>query len=306
MNWIVVANQIKKENADLVVFDWWHPFFSFCHYTISKLIQRKYASKILFITENVISHEGHIIDRILTKIGLSNASKFLALSEEVVNKLKNFSYNKKVYRSELPVYNWYKKDEEFQKENFRTELGFDKSNKILLFFGYVRKYKGLDILINALRPLVDWDQQIRLLVVGEFYEDTNQYLKQINELDLESYIKIISDYVPNEAVNKYFEISDVVVLPYRSATQSGILNIAYGAHKPVVVTRVGGLAESVEDTVTGIIVENATKEEICEGIKKFFSLNDSINFSLNIKNKTENNKFDKIPEIFTQILSDEI
>lgn len=110
--------------------------------------------------------------------------------------------------------------------------------------------------------------------------------------------------MPNEEVNKYFEISDVVVLPYRSATQSGILNIAYGVCKPVVVTRVGGLAESVEDSVTGVIVENASQEEICEGIKKFFRLNASTDLLLNIKKKNENNLFDKIPELFSQIISD--
>ena len=305
INWIAVANRLKKENADLIVFDWWHPFFSFCHFAISKLIKKKYDGKILFITENVISHEGHFIDRVLTRIGLSNASKFLALSEEVVTKLKNFSHNKIVFRSELPVYNWYNKVNDFQKEKSKTELGFEQKNKILLFFGYVRKYKGLDILIEALRPLVEWDTQFRLLVVGEFYDDINFYLRLIHELGLESYIKIINEYVPNEAVNKYFEISDVVILPYRSATQSGILNISYGAFKPVIVTRVGGLAESVEDNKTGIIVEKATPKEIFNGIKKFFQQNSSVDFSHYIKEKTENNLFGKIPELFSQIISDD-
>jgi glycosyltransferase involved in cell wall biosynthesis len=304
LNWIIVANKIKRENADLVIFDWWHPFFSFCHFTISLILRKKYLGKILFITENVISHEGHFIDKFLTKLGLINADKFLALSDEVAKKLTNLSLNKKIYRSELPVYDWYNTDKKINFEKFREELGFIKKNKILLFFGYVRKYKGLDILIEALKFLLDFDLQIRLLVVGEFYSDFNTYKNKISELNLDNYIKIINEYIPNEDVNKYFVISDLVVLPYRSATQSGILNIAYGTLKPVLVTRVGGLAESVINETTGIVVEKAEPKEIYEGVKRFFQLNDSVDFSKNIKEKIQNNAFNKLPELISQIISE--
>jgi glycosyltransferase involved in cell wall biosynthesis len=304
LNWIIVANKIKKENADLVIFDWWHPFFSFCHFTISKMLKKKYPGKILFITENIISHEGHLIDKFLTKLGLKNADMFLALSEEVAKKLNDLSINKKIYRSELPVYDWYNINNKINNEKFREELGFSNKNKILLFFGYVRKYKGLDILIDALKPLLDYDSQIRLLVVGEFYSDFNFYKNKVSELMLDNYVKIINEYVPNEEVNKYFEVSDLAVLPYRSATQSGILNISYGALKPVVVTNVGGLCESVIDGVTGVIVEKAEPNYIYEGVKKFFQLNNSVDFSKNIKEKIQNNSFNKFPELISQIISE--
>jgi glycosyltransferase involved in cell wall biosynthesis len=304
INWIFVANRLKKENADLIIFDWWHPFFSFCHFTISKIIKNKYSNRILFITENVVSHEGHFIDKLLTKLGLKNADGFIALSDEVVTKLKELSKNKKIYRSELPVYDWYKTENKIQMEKLKEELGFKPENKILLFFGYVRKYKGLDILIDALKPLIEFDPYFKLLIVGEFYDDYTFYEKKIHELELEDYIKIINKYVPNEEVNKYFQVSDLVVLPYRSATQSGILNIAYGALKPVVVTKVGGLAESIDDSITGIVVENATSIEICAGVKKFFGLKDSVNFTNNIKEKVQNNSFNKMPELISQIISE--
>ncbi|MCX6150410.1 MAG: glycosyltransferase [Ignavibacteriales bacterium] len=303
-NWISVANKLKKENADLIIFDWWHPFFSFCYFSISALIRKKYKGKILFITENVISHEGHFVDKLLTKLGLRNADKFLALSEEVVTKLSDLSFNKKVYRSELPVYDWYKVEDKIQNVSLRKELGFNDQDKILLFFGYVRKYKGLDILIEALKPLIEYDPKIKLLVVGEFYDDYSFYERKIKELNLHDFVKVINKYVPNEEVNKYFEISDLVVLPYRSATQSGILNIAYGALKPVVVTKVGGLAESIEDNKTGIIVEAATPVDIYKGIKKYFQLKSSVDFSLNIKEKIRGNSFNKMPELISQIISE--
>jgi glycosyltransferase involved in cell wall biosynthesis len=304
VTWIIAANRIKNENAALIIFDWWHPFFSFCHYFISLMLKKKYRGKIMFITENVISHEGHFIDKFLTKVGLKNADIFLALSAEVEKKLKELSLNKKIYRSELPVYDWYIMNEPDQNEKLREELGFTVKNKILLFFGYVRTYKGLDILIEALKPLLEFDGNFRLLVVGEFYSDFNSYKNRINELKLDNHVKIINEYVPNEEVNKYFIISDLVVLPYRSATQSGILNIAYGAFKPVLVTRVGGLAESVIDGLTGVIVEHAEPEQIYEGIKKFFELNCSVDFSNNIKEKIQNNSFNKLPELISQIISE--
>lgn len=268
------------------------------------MLKKKYRGKILFITENVISHEGHLIDKFLTKLGLKNADMFLALSEEVNKKLIELSFNKKIYRSELPVYDWYNTNNKIQNEKLKEELGFTQTNKILLFFGYVRKYKGLDILLDALKPLINFDKQIRLLIVGEFYSDFNFYRNKIIELELDNYVKTINEYVPNEDVNKYFKISSLVVLPYRSATQSGILNIAYGALKPVLITRVGGLAESVIENITGVIVENATPDEIYGGVKKFFQLNDSVDFSKNIKEKIQNNSFNKMPELISQIISE--
>lgn len=303
-NWIKVASLIKKENADLVVFDWWHPFFSFCHFSISFLIKSRYKNKILFITENVISHEGNAIDKILTKLGLSNASAFLALSEKVENDLQFVAKGRKVYRSELPIYDCYNFDEPKKISGTKKDFGFDENDKLLLFFGYVRKYKGLDLLIDALAELIKKDNSYKLLAAGEFYDDEKFYRDKVKSLGLEAHVKLLNQFIPNEEVNRYFEPSDLVVLPYRSATQSGILNLAYGFLKPVLVTNVGGLAEFVDNGKTGYVIKPDSQEDLVNGIINFFEQRQKINFVDNIKNKVSQNAFNNLPKLFDTIIID--
>lgn len=303
-NWIKVASLIKKENADLIVFDWWHPFFSFCHFTISFLIKSFYKNKILFITENVISHEGNAVDKILTKLGLSNASAFLALSEKVENDLSFVAKRRKVYRSELPIYDCYNFDEKKKLTNTKKDFVFDEDSKLLLFFGYVRKYKGLDILIDALAELIEKDNSYKLLAVGEFYDDEKFYRDKVETLKLNAHIKLLNQFIPNEEVAKYFEPADLVVLPYRSATQSGILNLAYGFLKPVLVTNVGGLAEFVDNGKTGYVIKPDSQKDLVEGIINFFRQRQNVNFAENISNKVTKNSFNNLPSLFEEIISD--
>jgi glycosyltransferase involved in cell wall biosynthesis len=302
-NWIKAASLIKKEKADLVVFDWWHPFFSFCHFTISFLIKSVYRNKILFITENVISHEANAIDKILTKLGLSNASSFLALSEKVEKDLEFVEKSRNVYRSELPVYDSYNFNEQ-KIISTKKDLDFDENSKLLLFFGYVRKYKGLDLLLNALAELIKKDSSYKLLVAVEFYDDEKFYREKVESLNLNAHVKLLDDFIPNEEVSKYFEPSDLVVLPYRSATQSGILNLAYGFLKPVLVTNVGGLAEFVDNGKTGYVIKPDSQEDLVNGIIIFFEQREKINFAENIKNRISQNAFNSLPELFEKIISD--
>ena len=303
-NWIKVASLIKNEKADLVVFDWWHPFFSFCHFTISFLLKSNYRDKILFITENVISHEGNAVDKILTKIGLSNASSFLALSEKVEKDLQFVGKGRKVYRSELPVYDCYNFDEQKKITSTKKDFGFDENSKLLLFFGYVRKYKGLDLLLDALAELIKKDSSYKLLAAGEFYDDEKFYRDKVESLKLDLHVKLLNEFVPNEEVAKYFEPSDLIVLPYRSATQSGILNLAYGFLKPVLVTNVGGLAEFVDNGKTGYVIKPDSKVDLVAGIVNFFEQRQKVNFEENIKNRISQNAFNNLPELFQKIISD--
>jgi glycosyltransferase involved in cell wall biosynthesis len=303
-NWIKVASLINNENANLVVFDWWHPFFSFCHFTISGLIKSKYNNKILFITENVISHEANVIDKSLTKIGLSNASAFLSLSEKVEKDLEFVADDRKVYRSELPVYDCYNFDDKRKISSTKKDFGFDENSKLLLFFGYVRKYKGLDLLIDALAELVKKDSTYKLLAAGEFYDDEKYYRDKIETLKLGASVKLLNKFIPNEEVAKYFEPSDLVVLPYRSATQSGILNLAYGFYKPVLVTDVGGLAEFVDNGKTGYVIKSDSQKDLIDGIINFFNQREKINFEENIKNRVLQNAFNSLPELFNKIITD--
>ncbi len=311
-SWLKTAKRIKEINPDLVVFDWWHPFFSFCHFSISFLLGKKFQKKILFITENFISHEGHFIDRLLTKIGLANASSFLSLSEKVEKDLTDISHNRKLYRSELPVYDCYdlttneNKQHKSALPSGRKDFTFSEDDFVLLFFGYIRKYKGLDILLNAIPLLINKIPNIKLLVVGESYDEFSFYENLVSELHLTNYVKMENRFVANEEVGKYYSVSDLVVLPYRSATQSGILNVAYGFNKPVLVTNVGGLAEFVDDKKTGIIVEPESPEAIANGIIEFYSLQKTVNFGKNIGERISQNQFASIAQLFDKIITDSL
>ncbi len=304
LSWIQVANRIIKENPDLIVFDWWHPFFAFCHFTISELIKKKFRNKILFITENFISHEGNFIDKRLTDIGLKNASSFMVLSGIVEKEVKLIANGRKVYKSELPIYDCYETDETISVSNLRKEFGFSEQDKVLLFFGYVRKYKGLDLLIDAFPKIKSSIPNAKLLIVGEFYDSPEVYTDKIKKLGIEKDTVIVNKFVPNEDVGKYYKVSDLVILPYRSATQSGILNVAYGFSKPVIVTNVGGLSEFVEDKKSGIIINPDLPEEIANGVMEYFRLEDQVDFEKNIKELVNKNKFRNLAALFNQIIVD--
>ena len=304
ISWFKVADRIIKENPDLVVFDWWHPFFAFCHFTISELIKKKFKNKILFITENFISHEGNFIDKRLTDIGLKNASSFMVLSGIVEKEVKLIANGRKVYKSELPIYDCYETDETISVLNLRKEFGFSEQDKVLLFFGYVRKYKGLDLLIDAFPKIKTSIPNAKLLIVGEFYDSPEVYTDKIKKLGIEKDTVIVNKFVPNEDVGKYYKVCDLVILPYRSATQSGILNVAYGFLKPVIVTNVGGLSEFVEDKKTGIIINPDLPEEIANGVMEYFRLEDQVDFEKNIKELVNKNKFRNLAALFNQIIVD--
>jgi len=302
VNWFTTSQKIKRENADLVVFDWWQPFFGLCHFFISFFIKNKYKGKIVFITENFISHEARFVDSFLTKLGLRNADHFIALSKAVEDALKSISGNRKIFRAELPPFDLYNLPDKEEIEIEKKNLGFNENDKILLFFGYVRKYKGLDLLIKAMPKIISINPNAKLLIVGEFYDDPSVYLNFIKDLNLEKYVKVINRFVKNEEVGLYYGLSDLVVLPYRSATQSAVLNVSYSFQKPVVTTKVGGFAEFVDDGETGFLVQPDSSEALAEGINKFFLLKDKIDFSSNIKKRLSKSLFYKFAAIFEKII----
>jgi len=303
LTWFKTANYISRQNPDLVAFIWYQPFFGFSIGTIARLIRKKFKGRILFITENIISHESMFYDRILTRYALRSADKFLVLSDVVEKGIKTLYPDKKVFRSTLPIYDCYGFDQGLSKSDARKKLGIAENKKVLLFFGYIRAYKGLMNLIEAMPYLLKEDENYFLLIVGEFYESKEKYFERIKELNIGKNVLVIDEFVPNEEVGLYYSAADLVVLPYNSATQSGILNIAYGFKKPVVVTNVGGLPELVEDGKTGFIVEPHNPLALAEGIKKYFSASNFDEFSRNIETFIKNNSFTSIERVFKDILS---
>ncbi|MGQ9864617.1 MAG: glycosyltransferase [Bacteroidia bacterium] len=303
LNWLYVAWRINAVNPDLVIFDWWHPYFAPCHFFISFFLKKNLKKRIVFITENYISHENHFIDRILTKIGLSQAQYFIALSGEMEKQLKQNFPRKKIFRSELPIYD-HLADEYVDSSSLREKFSLALDARVLLFFGYVRKYKGLDLLIQALAHLKNTSPPYTLLVAGEFYEDKTFYVELIEQLGLKEQVQLYDEYIPNEKVKDFFLVSDVVVLPYRSATQSGILNLAYGFRKPVIATKVGGLSEFVQDKTTGLLVEEPTPQAIAKSIEEFYQLRKEVDFEKNIDTHIHDNRFHEFRSIIREILAE--
>jgi len=307
LSWLRVARRVRELQPDLVVFDWWNPFFGPSHYAVSRLLGKELQSKILFITENVISHEARAIDTILTKLGLRNAASFLTLSSQVAEDVKVFANGKPIYRSELPVFGDFYAQTSLRrsKDEAKQSFGFAMEDDVLLFFGYVRKYKGLDILLRAMPAIVRENPRARLLIAGEFYDDPKPYHDLIRDLALEPYVKMINRFIPNEEVAAFYAASDVVMLPYRSATQSGILGIAYGFERPVIITNVGGLAESVEEGKTGFVVVPESSEALVAAVRTFYALRPTTDFAAHVRLRAHKNAFAHIHELFATIISNE-
>jgi glycosyltransferase involved in cell wall biosynthesis len=310
LSWVRTARRIHAIKPDLVVFDWWNPFFAPSHYAVSTLLGSAYRDKILVITENFISHEARAVDKLLTRIGLAKASCFLALSAIVERDLRSVAAGRPIYRSELPIFDVFASAAQPGQELSDNELhtlkrafGFEPDERILLFFGYVRKYKGLDVLLNAMPAILRDHPKTRLLIAGEFYDDQAFYDGLIQDVGIGSAVTLINRFIPNEEVKQLYDVADVLVQPYRSATQSGILNVAYGFGKPVIVTRVGGLEEFVEHGKTGFIVEPESPQAIADAVKEFFKCRNTTNFSAAIREKVRNNSFQRVATVFENIVA---
>jgi glycosyltransferase involved in cell wall biosynthesis len=313
LSWWKTAQRIKSLQPDLVVMDWWNPFFGVCHRAVTTLLGKAFQHKILFLTENFVSHEARTVDRFLTQIGLHHASCFLALSSIVERDLKSLAGSRRIYRSELPVFDFYAQaapesspyHARQEQYSFKQELGLAADDEVLLFFGYVRQYKGLDVLLKAMPSIIAQRPRAKLLVAGEFYDDPILYTSLIKELRLNDVVIVNNRFIPNEEVYKFYAACDVVVQPYRSATQSGILNIAYGFGCPAVVTRVGGLEEYMDDSLTGVIAEPNSPESLAQAVLRFFALRDEgTDFAANVRRKASQNTFAQIHDVFSTILAD--
>ena len=302
LSWRKTSKYINSKNPDLILFDWWQPFFGMCYNGICAGLNKTLKKKVVFNIHNVVSHEGSKVDSILTKLGLRNGKKFLTLSNKVAEDIKTYSGNAPIFRTELPTHGWYPVDKSKTALEQKQSLGFDKEDIVLLFFGYIRKYKGLDILIESFSDLIKQHNNVKLLVAGEFYDKPEFYHNLIDKFDLKDKVKMFNEFIANEEVAKYFRASDAVVLPYRSATQSGIMNIAYGFSKPVIVTDVGGLAEFVEHEKTGIVVPSSAHKDIVDGLNRYLDLRSSVDFAGNIETKVAGNDFGNVVEVFREML----
>lgn len=296
-NWIKVGKMIGRKNADLVVFAYWMSFFAPCFGTIARFA-RSSKTRFVGLIHNMIPHEPTILDRIFPRYFVNKMDAFVAMADSVVKDIDKFDRkNKPKLVSPHPIYDHY--GEKISKTAAAQHLGLNPDDKYLLFFGFIRQYKGLDLLLDALADERIRNLKIRLVVAGEFYDAEETYLKKIKDLNLGRAVELRSDFIPDDEVKYYFGIADLVVQPYRSATQSGVSQIAYHFEKPMLVTNVGGLAEIVPNGKVGYVVDTNPRE-IADAIIDFYENKREGTFIENIKEEKKKYRWEKMTEAINQ------
>ena len=255
LNWIKVGRKLKKLRPDLIIVRYWLPFMGPCLGSILKIAKQNKHTKIVCIADNIIPHEKRPGDMLFTKYFVKPIDAFITMSEKVLTDLQQFAADKPATFVAHPLYDNF--GEKISKEEARSFLKIKNDEAVLLFFGFIRKYKGLDILLDAMKILQS--AQItpipKLLVAGEFYEDRKTYDEQIERLDIKDMLILNTAFIADSEVKYYLCAADVVIQPYRSATQSGVTPLAYHFEKPMIVTNVGGLPSLVPDNKVGLIAE---------------------------------------------------
>ena len=271
-SWWRVYRRMRRDVPDLVILQWWVPYWTPSLAAISWLIKRRTKMKLVYICHNVTPHEeSGTIDHRLAWVVLRRGDAFIVHSEQDRRKLLALLPQPQVWRTNLPTYEVLQQltTTNQQPESVRRALNLE-GKQVLLFFGFVRPYKGLEYLIQALPLVREHLPNAHLLVVGEFWTGKQAYLAYAQQAGVEEHITIVDQYVPNEDLPNYFDAADVVVLPYVSATQSAVVQLAFGFGKPVITTRVGGLHEVVQDGYNGLVVPPQNEEALAEAIVRYF------------------------------------
>ena len=271
---------MKKQQYDIIVFRYWMSFMAPAFGTIARIIKSNKHSKILAITDNIIPHERKFFDTPFTRYFLSACDGFLTMSHSVLDQLKQLNQHKPARYAAHPMYDMF--GAEKSKQEARTALQLDPDQKYLLFFGFIRKYKGLQLLLDAFADERIKQLNCKLIIAGEFYEDAQPYYNRINELGLTDRVILSNDFIPNTEVSTYFCAADAVVQTYLHATQSGVTQIAYFYNKPMIVTNVGGLAELIPNNKVGYIVD-VDKKAIADAIVRFYTEQQESYFIENLK-----------------------
>lgn len=285
LSWIKTARFIKKQKPDFVVFRFWIPFMGPALGSIARMI-RKSGIKVLAITDNVIPHEKRIGDVAFANYFIKGCDGFITMSKAVMKDLGTFTVTPHKKYLLHPLYTSF--GEKLNKSDARKTLGIDVNANLVLFFGLIRKYKGLDMLLDAFNELKK-HPNIILLIAGEFYEDKQPYLDLIEKYQLQKQVILHGKFIANEEVKLYFSAADLVALPYKTATQSGVTQVSFHFEVPTLVTNVGGLGEIIPDKKAGYVVEPNGKA-IANGIEDYFVNNRMIAFTEGMKE--EKQKYD--------------
>lgn len=281
VSYLLTAREIRKLKPDLLIIQWWHPFFAPAYVSITKLLKKRVP--ILYICHNVLPHEVFPCSRFLTRQALGNGWCFIVQSEEDERNLCSLLKAPVYQRTVHPTYSVFRQ-KKLDRLEARKQLAISSQKQVLLFFGFVRKYKGLKYILQAMPEIRRQLPECELLIVGDFFgNDKEQYLTMVRRFGIDGCVRIFDGYIPDAEVETYFAASNLVVLPYESATQSGIVQIAFGFGIPVIVTNVGGLPEVVDDGKTGYVVPPFDSRELGKRVIQFFKQGKQEEFQENIQ-----------------------
>jgi D-inositol-3-phosphate glycosyltransferase len=299
-NWFKTANEIKKLKPDFVLFRFWIPFMAPCLGTIARRV-RKAGIKTIAIVDNIIPHEKKLFDRPLAKYFVNSMDCFVTMSQSVLEDLNTFDASKiKKYTVHLLYDNF---GEAVTREEALQKTGLSGEYRYILFFGFIREYKGLDLLLKAIADDRIKKLPVKLIVAGEFYIDRTPYIKLIEDLEIGGMVILKTEFIPNSEVVNYFCLTNLVVQPYKSATQSGITQVAYHFNKPMITTNVGGLAEIVKDNEVGFVV-NPDSKEIAEAIHTYFEKDLENAFSTNIKKEKQRFSWETMLKAIDEVIGE--
>ncbi len=297
-NWIKVGRKLKKEKPDLVVLRYWIPFISPSLGTIARIIRKNKHTKIIAIADNIIPHEKRPGDALLSNYFVNSVDGFVTMSQTVMDDLSQFDQKKPRLFNPHPLYDNFGKS--LDKKEAQEKLGLQVDEKYLLFFGFIRDYKGLDLLLEAMTDPRIKKENIKLIIAGEYYSSEEKYKKYILDHQLSDSLILRTDFIPNTKVGHYFSACDLVVQPYKTATQSGVTQIGYHFEKPMIVTNVGGLPEIILHNKTGYVCEvNAT--DIADHILKFYQENKADDFAPYIHEEKKKYSWDKLVEAILEV-----
>ncbi|HDR68777.1 MAG TPA: glycosyltransferase [Bacteroidaceae bacterium] len=297
-NWIKVGKRLRKARPDLVILKYWIPFMGPCFGTIGRMIKKNRHSVIVTILDNIIPHEKRPGDKAFTRYFIKPVDAFVAMSQSVIEDIRQFDTKKPRALCPHPLYDNF--GEKIPEQEAKQHLGLANGDDYILFFGFIRDYKGLDLLIKAFAAERFRKTNKKLLIAGEFYTDPRPYLDLIKAHGLTDQVILRTDFIPDDEVKYYFSASDLVVQPYRSATQSGISQIAYHFDKPMIVTNVGGLPEMVPDRHVGFVVSR-NPDEIADAISEFYDKKLKEIFSKNASIMKQKYSWDRMVETILEL-----
>lgn len=297
-NWILTGHGIKKSKPDILLIRYWLPFMGPCLGTVARIVKLNKHTRVICIFDNVIPHENRIGDKFLTKYFTGSIDGGIVMSQTVYDDLKSFRENIPLKLSPHPLFDNY--GNIISRETALSMLNLDVDYSYLLFFGFIRSYKGLDLLIEAFSDARLRSRNLKLIIAGEFYENSALYHELIKKYNLENDIIIFDHFIKDDEVPVFFSVADLVVQPYKSATQSGVTQIAFHYEKPMLVTDVGGLREIVPDGKCGYVVK-PEPEFIAAAILDYFVNNRKALFTEGVKKEKEKFSWDKMTAAIIEV-----